>query len=210
MALGVVLPVFGVILLGVLTGRRRLIDAAGMRGLNDFVFFVALPALLFDSVAAACPSPVFDVAAVCFGGCLAVYALAMLLGRFLLRADFATAAMLAFNATFGNTVLMGIPIVRAAFGPPAIVYLLAIIAFHSVLLLPLAAVLVELCGHRRGGLATVLAAMLSGLRRNPVILAIVAALLWRLEGLGLPGPAPRLLGMLADAAPALALFCLGA
>jgi malonate transporter and related proteins len=208
--LGVVVPVFAVILLGVVTVRRRLIDAAGMRGLNAFVFYVALPALLFEAVAGAGPSAVFSVAVAYFAGCLGVYALTMLIGRLLLGANLATAAMLALNATFGNTVLMGIPIVRAVFGPPAVVYLLAIIAFHSALLLPLAAVLVELGGHRRGGLAGILAATLGGLARNPVILAILAALLWRLSGLGLPGPVLRLLGMLGDAAPALALFCLGA
>ncbi|MDA8051321.1 MAG: AEC family transporter [Rhodospirillales bacterium] len=208
--LGVVVPVFAVILLGSVTARRRLIDTAGLRGLNDFVYFIGLPALLFGSVSGGGRAPVFGVAGVYFASCLIVYALAMLLARLVLRADPAGAAMFGLNATFGNTVFMGIPIVSAAFGKAGLVPLLAIIALHSALLLSLAAVLVEVGGHRGGALGRVLRVTLPGVLRNPVILAILAAFLWRLSGGVLPEVAARLIAMLGATAPALALFCLGA
>jgi len=45
---------------------------------------------------------------------------------------------------------------------------------------------------------------------NPVILSIVAGFLWRLTGLGIPGPLKHLLDLLAGAATPAALFSLGA
>ena len=49
---GVALPFFAVLLCGMLAARLRLLDDAGLLGLNAFVFWFALPALLFQKVAA--------------------------------------------------------------------------------------------------------------------------------------------------------------
>ena len=48
---GVALPFFAVLLCGMLAARLRLLDDAGLIGLNAFVFWFALPALLFQKVA---------------------------------------------------------------------------------------------------------------------------------------------------------------
>ena len=58
------------------TGR---ITAEGVRGINDFVFALALPALLFNGAAGAAPAAATaTVALAFFSGCLPVYALALL------------------------------------------------------------------------------------------------------------------------------------
>ena len=49
--LGVALPFFAVLLCGTVASRQRLIDDAAVIGLNSFVFWFALPALLFHKVA---------------------------------------------------------------------------------------------------------------------------------------------------------------
>jgi predicted permease len=50
----------------------------------------------------------------------------------------------ALNATYGNVIYLGTPLVSAAFGPPGLSLILTIIAVHSGVLLPLAAVLIEI------------------------------------------------------------------
>ncbi|MGQ0664436.1 MAG: AEC family transporter [Pseudomonadota bacterium] len=47
----VVLPVFGLILAGSLAGRFAILGAEGSEALNRFVYFFALPALLFLGMA---------------------------------------------------------------------------------------------------------------------------------------------------------------
>ena len=46
-----VLPVFGLIVLGYVFARLKLLDSATARGLTQFVFMLAIPALLFRTVA---------------------------------------------------------------------------------------------------------------------------------------------------------------
>ena len=208
--LSVIGPVFALIVMGRLAVRFRWVDAGGLRGLNDFAFYGALPALLFGSVAEAPSLDLLQLGSVYFGGCLIVYALAMALGRWLLRAEFADSAMIGLNAAYGNTVMMGIPIIAASYGQAALSSLLGIIALHSVLLLPLATVLIEAGSAGRSGFFRTVRAMTRGLVRNPIIIAIVLALIWH----GLGPPVPRMLhgflSLLGGAGPPIALFCLGA
>ena len=119
--------------------------------------------------------------------------------------------MLGLNSSYGNTVLMGIPIIVAALGEDALPPLLAIIALHSAILLPLAGVLVEMdvIGSQRRRPLAILATTLARTLRNPIIMSILVASLWRVSRLPVPEPLSELLRLLGSAATPLALICLG-
>jgi predicted permease len=207
---GTVLPVFALIGMGAIAVRRRLIEPTAVRGMTDFVFFAAMPSLLFASVAAAPPLRLIDIAGSFLAGALILFAIAMLIARLALAARLAHASLFALNCVFGNTVMLGIPIVDAAYGREGVAYLLAIIAVHSAVILPVAMVFVEADrGAGRAGFDALRAAA-AGILRNPVVVSILFALIWRTTGLALPGPLDRFLGLLGAAGPPLALFCLGA
>lgn len=206
----VILPVFALILLGKLIMRLRLVDLAGLKALTDIVFYIVLPALLFLSIAQHPASDTLGIAAAYFAVLLPCYALSLLGARQLLGLSLPQGAVFALNATFGNMGLLGVPIVEAAWGQRGLAVLLALIGFHSVIMLPLTTVLVELGFNRGAGLRAVARQTGLGLVRNPVILAIAAAYAWRLTGLDLPLVLARFLGLLAQAASPLALICVGA
>jgi malonate transporter len=103
---------------------------------------------------------------------------------------------------------IALPIVSTAFGAPGLVLLLPIIALHSGVLLPLAAVLIEWGG--RHGNSAVIGNTLKGVLRNPIVLSIALGFLWHAGRLPMAVPAHALFRLLAQAAPALALFCVGA
>lgn len=205
---GIVAPVFALIGMGALAIRLRLIEPAAVRGMTDFVFYTAMPGLLFASVAQAPPLRLVDVAGSFLAGALILFAVALLLARRLLGAGLAAAGVFGLNCVYGNTVMLGIPIVDAAYGREGVATLLAVIAFHTAVLLPLATLVIEAdTGH--GGFA-VLRAALQGVLRNPVVVSILLAFAWRASGLAMPDPVHRFLGLIGAAGPPLALFCLGA
>jgi predicted permease len=208
--LDVVAPVFLLIGLGYGAARWRFIEAAGLRGLNGFVFSLAAPALLFHGGITGTGGG-GQAALAFFLGAAVLYAGVLLAGRRLFRLRLGEAAMLALDASFGNTVMMGIPLVLAAFGQPGLTLLLAILAVHSLLLLGVTTVVAEIGQNAHAPWWRVLRATAGGVLRNPIVVAVLAALAWRLLALPLP-PAfiTRTLQMLGAAAPPVALFCLGA
>jgi predicted permease len=206
----VIAPVFGLIVMGAISTWRRWLDVHAIKGMNDFVFFAAMPALLFRSVVEAPPLRLVDVAGTFLAGAVILFFVAFWLSRWLFKGRLADSGIAGLDSVYGNTVMLGIPVVDAIYGAPGVANLLAIIAFHSAVLLPLGTVLIEADAGTGRSTAQVLRASLMGTLRNPIVMAIVAAFLWRATGLGLAAPLDRLMQMLGRAGPPLALFCLGA
>lgn len=206
--LTVVLPVFATIFLGLMARRTGLVEASAFRGLTDVLTFIMMPALLFGTIIRGPPLEVLGVASVYFSGCLAVFAAGVLIAR-LSGQSLSHAAMLGINASYGNTVMMGIPIAAAALGLDALPPLLGIIAFHSAVLIPLAGILVEIDTADGERPLKILANTVRGTLRNPIILSIISAALWRYAGLPMPAVISTWLQMLGGAAVPLALLCLG-
>lgn len=207
---GIVAPVFALILMGFVAVRTRVLDAGGLRGLNDFTFYAGIPALLFGAVVQAPALRLFDVAGVYFAGALVVFVLAAVGAWRLFGAGLAQAAVVGLNASYGNTVMLALPVVSAAFGVDGVAVLLPVITLQSVVLLTLTTVLIEAGAHGAANPVRVLRLTLPSLVRNPVILALGLALVWRAFDIGVPAPLQRLLAMLGAAGPTLALICLGA
>lgn len=211
-AIEIVLPVFALILCGHLFARGGLMGEPGVQGISDFVFFLAIPALLFRSTAGGALSHAagFDILFAYYLPVAGVYLLAMALVRWVFRLDFATQAIVAINATFSNAVLIGIPLVFTAFGPPGEGPLLLIVSIHSLLLISLTTILVEIGRGGGAGAGRVAAKTTAALVRNPMLIAIALGSAWGAAGWSLPGPLDTFTRLLAGAAPPAALFALGA
>jgi predicted permease len=206
----VVVPVFALIGLGWLFAARGWIGEAGFAGLNRFVFALAAPALLFAGGTSAAAGGAGGAALAFFLGSMALYGGALWLARGAMRMPLGEAGTFALNGAFGNTVMMGVPLIAAAHGQPGLALLTGILALHSMVLLGTATVVAEIGLRARAPLGRVLRATALGVLRNPIVMAVALALLWRLLDLPLPGAARRTLELLGAAAPPVALFCLGA
>ncbi|UFN47648.1 AEC family transporter [Roseomonas sp. OT10] len=207
----IILPVFAIILLGYGARRTGRISPDGVRGINDFVFLLALPALLFEGAATNVSSAAtLGVAVAYFAAILPAYAVALLLARRLRRLRLADAGLFALDATYSNLAMVGIPIILAAYGPDGLRSLLTILAFHSLIMLPVATLVAEMGVTERVRPWPILRSTTLAMVTNPIILAVVAGTIWAQL---LPPPPEfltRLLHMLGAAGPPAALFCLGA
>lgn len=208
----IVLPVFGLVLCGYLVGRSRILTEAGIDGLTTFVFYVAIPVLLFRTVIRN-ELPAADDLAIVFAyftGCYALFFIAMLAGRLFFKLPLDQLAVMAMGAVYSNTVLLGLPLVFATYGEAGMLPILIIIGFHSALLIPLTILLIELGqGTGRGRLAVVVSSVKTT-AVNPVVIALAAAVLFSAAGLTLVEPADRFAQLLSGAAAPCALFALGA
>ena len=206
--LSVVTPVFALIALGYLAARRKLVDEPAFRGLTLFVFGLAAPALLF--VGGSQPqSGGAGPALAQIGGSVLLYFATLAFARRVLGQSPAEAAIFGLSCVFGNSVMMGIPLIVAAYGEAGVPPMLAILALQTVTLLGLATVMTEIGLNAAAPWKLLLRSNAAGVLRTPVVMAVVAALAWSWLHLPLPDVVRRTLEFLGGAAPPLALFCLG-
>ena len=213
----IIVPVFGMVLIGWLIGRTRLLSAEGLRGFTAVTFYALFPALLFRSMAKVELATLdLDILLAFFGAVLLLYAALMGLGR-LQGLGLGDRAMLALSGVFSNGVGIGIPFITFAFGEKGLVPLLMIISVHSLILLTFSSFLMEV--DAKAGGRDRLAAKLGGaalsMVKHPVIPAIFAGLAWGeltrlVPGLATPAVIDRILQALAAAAPPCGLIMVGA
>ena len=213
----IIVPVFGMVLIGWLIGRTRLLSAEGLRGFTAVTFYALFPALLFRSMAKVELATLdLDILLAFFSAVLLLYAVLMGLGR-LHGLGLGDRAMLALSGVFSNGVGIGIPFITFAFGEKGLVPLLMIISVHSLILLTFSSFLMEV--DAKAGGRDRLAAKLGGaalsMVKHPVIPAIFAGLAWGeltrlVPGLATPAVIDRILQALAAAAPPCGLIMVGA
>ncbi len=212
--LSILLPIFGLILVGALCGRRGWLGAGATDSLNRFVVRLALPAELFGSMAtvtgAQVDHPSFVVAFA--AGMLGTFATGFLLdlrrpahrsGRL------SVAAIEGLAASYANTAFIGIPLCVGVFGPAGLPPVVLATLLTVCALFALSIALVELDRQGNGGLLRTLPRVVVAMGRNPLVAAPVLGAAINLSGLGLPAPALRFTTLLGDAASPCALVTIG-
>jgi predicted permease len=207
----IVLPIFGLILLGYGAALFRLFDEAATRGLSLFVFNFAIPVLLIRTMSRIeLPSRGdLGLLVVYFGTTFMVFALGALLARHWRRSG-AEPAIFGITAAFSNSFILGIPLVLAAFGEAGMAPLSLIIAFHSVLLFTLTTLVAEMALGAGAPLRQIPLTVVRGLAGNPILIALLVGLAINIAGYELAGGLDRIARYLGDAALPCALFALGA
>ncbi|MCQ4159753.1 AEC family transporter [Roseomonas sp. GC11] len=207
--LNVVAPIFLLIGIGYISARQKWISEEALRGMTDFVFRLAMPCLLINGATSPHPNG-GPTAFAFFTGCLTAYALALLLSRVALRMKLGEGGTFALNAAFGNTGMIGIPLVIAAYGQAGLSQLLAIIGLHSLILLPLGTVVGEIAHNARAPIGAIAKSTFLSVLKNPIVMAVLAGFVIYQSGLEVPSVLRRFLETTGMAGPPVALFCLGA
>jgi malonate transporter len=205
-------PIFGLMVLGIVAARVALIDEAGVRGLVLFVFNFSIPALLMRSLAQMDfpPDIEWGFLIAFYAGSSIAYALGIGVGRFGFARTLDEQAIFGMGAGFSNVVLMGIPIVLTALGPEAALPMFLIIGCHSATFMPLTVALIQGGRSRAVSRRLQLATLCLELLKNPIILGIIVGFVVNLSGITVWSSADRILEFLGAAAVPCALFAMGA
>ncbi|MCB1548350.1 MAG: AEC family transporter [Hyphomicrobiaceae bacterium] len=210
--ISIVAPVFALILIGFLSVRFGVLSETSGRGVADFVFKIAIPAMLFRTMVLmrAPEAPPTALWASFFGAVAIVWILATLGTRLLLRRSSGDAAVISMCAGFGNVVMLGIPLSLSTLGNEASVPIALIITLSAPTLWFAATLQIEWAERRQdASLAGIVRDFALSLLKNPIVMAVLLGSLWRLTGLGLGTIAGRITEMLAMAAVPGALVALG-
>lgn len=205
-----VLPLFALILAGFVAGRRGLLGRNATDTLNDFVVWMALPALLFQAMAQISWEEIRQP------GYIAASALAMaLIFAMCYIADrregrrLADASITSMAASYGNAGYMGIPLCIMVLGEASLPAVIIATLLTACILFAFSIVLIELDLQRSTTLRATLRKVSVSLIRNPLVCAPIAGLVFSGMGGTLPGPVLQFTTLLGAAASPCALVTIG-
>jgi len=208
--LAITFPFFALVLCGYLATRAGVLPLPAIAGLNGFVLYFALPAMLYRFGAGTPIAQLVDpvVAGIYLLAALLLVGAVVALTR--KRLGWNDAAFGALVAAFPNTGFMGLPLLLALLGQASAGPTILVIAIDMIVTSSLCIALSRLDGAGRHGVAGALRQALRGVAANPMPWAIVLGGAASALQLQLPGPLNKTVSMLADAASPVALFTIGA
>lgn len=208
--LTVVLPIFALIFAGWVCRRGNILGPLAATEINRFVVYLALPALLFDIVASAQWSDIWQPAFIAtFGlGVGAVFVLTLVL-RLARARHLADAAIDGLNAAYANTAFLGFPLVLAVIGPEAMAPAMIATILTVCVLFSIALILVEIGLQSEARPGHMLKKLAMSMARNPLIVAPVLGALFLSLGVQVPSSVESFLKLLGGAASPCALVGLG-
>ncbi len=207
-----VIPFFAIIFCGILAGRRGLLTGGGVRALNAFVFYFALPALVFLKLAQTplegLLHPTFLLAWLC--AALWTFFACAVLGRLMFNTSPGEAAVQGLGCCFSNTGFLGFPMLVALYGDWVTGPFVIALTVDMVVLIPLATVWLQAMSEDRSGSIPrrVMRAWGDSLL-TPLVAAIFLGLAVSATGIGIATPIENFLKVMGQAAAPSALFALG-
>ena len=202
-----IVPLFLLIALGILLKRRRIVTDQVLPQINNMIFRVFLPVMLFYNVYKASLDQLKSANVLWFMGCgvMAVFAAAVLIIPRIEKEPAKRGAMI--QAMFrSNFLILGLPIIESIFGAEQIGGAAVAVAIFVPLFNALAVATLEIYRGSKPSPKKIL----WGIAKNPLIWASVLGLFFLFLGIQLPTVLEKPVGSLSAMASPLALVCLGA
>ncbi len=207
----IVIPVFILMVLGGLCRLSGLMEESGAAALNRFVYYIAVPALMFTSTATVDIESVlqWNFIAVYLGGSVVAIIIALFGWRKMQLSSPLDWTVIALNSAWANTVYMGVPIFYFIFGERGALPVIIATLSSNLLFILMMALMSELQNSEGRVLAKLKMLLLQGVLKNPVMMAPLLGMLVSVSGVTLPPMILTPMQMLAPSAAPVALFALG-
>jgi len=209
--IGLVTPLFALILLGYISAKLVRIPLESLAWLNFFVIYIALPPMFFRLLS---KTPVSEFGNTTFLFCataatLCIFFAGFTLAKSLKRGNTKDATIQGLSGAYGNIGSLGPPLAIAAFGPQAGVPVALIFCLDNTLHFILTPLLMTLGGDKRGAWSGVLWKIIKNIFTHPFILATIVGIAAAFFQYQPAAPVNTLIDSLANAAAPCALFALG-
>jgi len=207
-----VLPLFGVIVLGYISGRLANLGTDALGWLNFFIVYVALPPLFYKVLSA---TPIeefknyrffFSAVAVTF----AMFLLCFLIALLVRKSGTASATIQGLAGAYGNIGYLGPPLAIAAFGPEAGVPVALIFSLENTMHFILAPLLMAFSGGEKSvSIGALIFGIVKRILTHPFIIATIVGITAAIYEVQLPHAADQLIDGLSGAAAPCALVAMG-
>lgn len=208
----IVAPIFLVILVGYCYGRFSIDSSHKDKLINDYVLYIALPALLFLAIAQADIGELkqwgFILSTLI--GISVCYVIASLLAK-TLKIGLPQSSILGMSACYGTTGYMGIPILISVYGEQAVLPAAIATVLHNIPAIMAVIISWDVFSRTktRESVSISVWQVIRTILKNPLTLAVLAGLIFVLLDIKLPAFIELFARFLGNAAGPTALFALG-
>lgn len=209
--LGLILPLFGLIILGFVGGKisKQSIEALGW--LNTFIIYFALPALFFKLLA---KTPIEQLASWSFifaniGITFVIFTFTFVIGIFNAKGNIGAATIQGLAGAYGNIGYMGPALAILALGEKAAIPVAIIFCFENIMHFAIAPAMMAISGLKKQSIFQLVLEIMRKIVFHPFIMATAVGVFAAYIDFTAPVPIARLIDYLAQAAAPCALFAMG-
>ena len=212
--INIIVPVFAILLCGFFAGRFDLLSGNAVKSLNYYVYYFALPALLFSSLSQAQIKELtnWPFISTIFTSVLISFWIVILIARFLCKKRLSEAAIYGMASVYGNTGFLGIPLIMAIFGKDAAIPAAIATFVYDLSLITLVILLIEISkmSHdQQGTFMVLLKKVIQTVMLNPINASLLLGMMVAFLPIPIPTPIIVFAEILGSAAGPTALFALG-
>ena len=208
-SLNATIPIFLLMALGYVFRRIGLLTEALASGMNTFVFKITLPVLLFGDLAAVDFAEAWDTRFVLFCFCVTLVSIAIAAGISFLWKDRSLQGEFIQAAYRSSAAILGIAFITNIYGNAGMAPLMIIgsVPLYNIM----AVVVLSFFRPERGALdGALVKKTLRGVVTNPILLGIVAGLLWSALRIPLPAILQKTVSSLGSISTPVGLMAMGA
>jgi malonate transporter and related proteins len=216
--LAALLPIVFVVSLGLLAARLGIVEKAAAPEFAEFIVRFALPIALFGGVLKISPAQIENgpyIVAMTVG-LMIPYAIAFVIGRFVLRHDLGESALQGLTSAFPSMAYSGLPVLEAVVGPSGVLAVVVGNLVTSLIMIPLTLVLVQIGqggkaqgSKAQGSITALVGRSLVGSVKQPVVWLPIAGAVLALSGVHVPQVLDLSFDLIGKSAAGVALFTLG-
>lgn len=206
-----VLPFFGLILLGYVVAKFTQQPDGAMGWLNVFIIYVSLPALFYKLLANT-PVEEFkraDFLATTTYVAFIIFALVFAIGYLIRRNHIGHATIQGLAGAYGNIGYMGPGMALLAFGEAAAVPVALIFCVENILHFTMAPLMMAFTGKEKTNVWALVLKVIKNIAFHPFIIATFFGVMAAIFAVDLPDAADNTINILAQAAAPCALFAMG-
>ena len=211
MVFQVIIPIFFLLALGYASVKVNLLSQDQVKAVGAFVLKIALPALLFQSLATKDLNEIWlpEFFIVYTLVTIVLFAVAYLLvSRYFDNAP-THVPILALGASMSNTGLLGTAVLTLLMGQKAMTYVSLVVIMESVLLIPAVLIMAELGSKSDLNIVKVIQETFKTLLTSPLTLSVFFGIACSMFNVHLPMLIESSLVILGQSASSLALFTIG-
>ena len=211
-SLNATMPVFLLMVLGIILRRIGVVDAAFASRLNMFVFCVALPVLLFRDISSVDLAQEWDARFVLDCALITLASIVFACAASVFVKSRAPRGEFIQGAYRSSVAILGVALMQNIYGSSqaAAMMIIGVVPLYNAAAVAILAVCTDDSRAKRKGARAMLLGVTRDIVTNPIIVGIAAGLLWAALRLPMPEAAGKAVDAIAGLATPLGLVAMGA